>query len=139
MRCLIHLILVILVFAAVGCGRVGLAGEYRAEIRLMEGKQESTARGYSLAEVQARVAQDQRTLTLNSNGRFAFRSGSTLNEGKWRKEGDTLILRDDISNGNRLQPALQKDRRWRVGDNGEIISEGSYSYYNLAEVYTRTK
>ena len=119
----------------VGCGRARLAGDYRAEIRLMEGRQESTDRGYSLAEVQARAAQDQRSLTLESNGRYALRSGDIVNEGKWRVEDDALILRDDRQNGIAIQPALQKDRRWRLRAGGEILNDSSYSYYGYEEVY----
>ena len=120
-----------------GCGRARLAGAYRAEIRLMAGRQESAERGYSLAEVQARAAQDQRSLTLESNGRYALRSGDIVNEGKWRFEDDALILRDDRQNGIAIQSALQKDRRWLLRANGEIVNDSSYSYYGYEEVYVR--
>ena len=132
-------LLLALLLAVLGCGQARVAGTYRAEIRLVKGKQESTARGYSLAEVQARGAQLQRTLTLHSNGRYEWRSRDSLNEGNWRVEGNTLFLRDDTSSGVAILPVLQSDRRWRLGDNGEIINEGTYAYYNLEEVYTRAK
>jgi hypothetical protein len=133
------LILAFSVPAILGCAGSRLAGTYRAEIRLMEGREESAEPGYSLAEVQARTAQSQRTLTLHSNGRFEWRSGETVNEGKWRVEGNTLILRDDTSNGNAILPVLQDDRRWRLGPKGEIINPGAYSHYNLEEVCTRAE
>ncbi len=105
------------VLALAGCGR-GLEGSYRAEVRLVEGKEESGEPGYSLAEVEARLAEAPRMLVLRDDGRFEWRSGDTLNEGDWRAKGDTLILRDDVSNGVRVLPALQKDRRWRIGEGG---------------------
>jgi len=125
------------VVALTGCAGADLAGTYRADVRLIEGKRESSQPGYSLAEVRARLQKEPSTLTLQSNGRYQWQSSDFVNEGNWRTEGDTLILRDDISNSVRIQPALQKDRRWRIGESGEIINEGAYSYYNLEEFYTR--
>jgi hypothetical protein len=125
------------VVALTGCAGADLAGTYRADVRLIEGRQESTDPGYSLAEVRARLQKEPSTLTLQSNGRYRWQNGNFVNEGNWRVEGDALILRDDISNGVRVQPALQKDRRWRIGESGEIVNEGSYGYYNLEEVYVR--
>jgi hypothetical protein len=129
--------LVIMFTAVLGCAGRDLAGTYRADVRLMEGKQETGQPGYSLAEVRARLAEDRRSLVLHADGRYEWRSRDTVNEGNWKVEGDTLILRDDIQNGIRIQPALQKDRRWRVGEGGEIINEGTYSHYNIEEFYTR--
>lgn len=125
------------VVALTGCAGADLAGTYRADVCLIEGRQESSQPGYSLAEVRAKLRQQPRVLTLHTGGRYEWRSGDFTNEGDWRVEGDALILRDDISNGIRVQPALQKDRRWRIGESGEIVNEGSYGYYNLEEVYVR--
>jgi len=137
MRHLSVLLLAAIMIGLFGCAGVRLPGTYRADVRLVEGRQESTQPGYSLAEVRAKLRQHPRTLTLHSGGRYEWRSGDFTNEGDWRVEGDALILRDDISNGIRIQPALQKDRRWRIGESGEIVNEGSYGYYNLEEVYLR--
>jgi hypothetical protein len=123
--------------ALCGCGR-SLSGTYRAEVHLMEGKQESSEPGYTLADVQEKLRQEPRSLVLRAGGRYEWHTGGGgLNEGKWRVEDSMLILRDDTVNHINIQPALQKDRRWRIGDGGEIINEGSYSYYNLEVVYRR--
>ena len=119
-----------------GCG-MGLAGEYGAEVRLIEGKQESDSPGYTLAAVRERLAEAPRSLSLQRNGRYVLRSGDSANEGTWRVEGDTLVLHDDTSNGVAIQPALQIDREWPVRENGEIVRAGSYKVYNLEEVYVR--
>lgn len=114
-----------------------MVGEYRAEIRLKEGKEESKEPGYSLTEVRDRLAKEPRTLTLRADKRFVMRTGDRSNEGAWRVEGDTLILRDDTSNGVFIQEVLRKDRVFRIGPGGEIINEGVYSRYNLDEVFVR--
>jgi hypothetical protein len=119
----------------VGCAGANLAGTYRADVRLIEGKQESTDPGYSLAEVKAKLQQNPRTLAFNSDGRYRLQSAEFVEEGTWTVEDDLIVLRGDTSNGISIRPALQKDRRWRLGDNGEIVNEGAYGHYNLEEVY----
>lgn len=119
----------------VGCAGVDLAGTYRADVRLIEGKQESSDPGYSLAEVKAKLQQNPRTLALNAGGRYRLQSPDFVEEGTWKVEEGVLLLRGDTSNGIAIQPALQKDRRWRVTESGEIVNEGSYSHYNLEEFY----
>ena len=121
----------------IGCAGVNLAGAYHADVRLIEGRQESTDPGYSLAEVEAKLQQNPRTLTLNTNRRYRLQSADFVEEGTWKVEESVLLLRGDTSNGIAIQPALQKDRRWRLGDDGEIVNEGAYSHYNLEEVYLR--
>jgi len=121
----------------IGCAGANLAGTYRADVRLIEGSQESTDPGYSLAEVEAKLQQNPRTLTLNSDGRYRLQSADFVEAGTWKVEERVLLLRGDTSNGIAIQPALQKDRRWRLGDDGEIVNEGAYSHYNLEEVYLR--
>ena len=119
----------------IGCAGADLAGTYRADVRLIEGKQESTDPGYSLAEVEAKLQQNPRTLALGSDGRYRLQSAEFVEEGTWTVEDDSIVLRGDVSNGIAIRPALQQDRRWRLGDNGEIVNEGSYGHYNLEEVY----
>ena len=119
----------------IGCAGANLAGTYRADVRLIAGKQESTDPGYSLAEVKAKLQQNPRTLALNSDGRYRLQSAEFVEEGTWTVEDDIIVLRGDTSNGISIRPALQKDRRCRLADNGEIVNEGSYSYYNLEEFY----
>jgi len=119
----------------IGCAGIDLAGTYHADARLIEGKQESTDPGYSLAEVEAKLQQNPRTLTLNTNRRYRLQSADFVEEGTWKVEGSVLLLRGDTSNGIAIRPALQEDRRWRLGDNGEIVNEGGYGHYNLEEVY----
>lgn len=121
---------------AAGCG-IGLSGEYLAEVRLMQGKEESKEKGYSLGEVQARLEKEPRTLVLESGGRYIMRFGTGANEGDWRVEGDALILRDDIANGVRVQAPLRADRRLRIASNGEIIDDGMYGRYNIEMVFRR--
>ena len=118
-----------------GCAGLDLSGTYRADVRLIEGKAESTEPGYSLAEVKAKLEQNPRTLTLDTGGRYRLQSPDFVEEGTWKVEEGVLLLRGDTSNGIAIQPSLQKDRRWRVAESGEIVNEGSYGHYNLEEVY----
>lgn len=124
------------VFLVLGCGGK-MAGTYTADARLIEGKTETADPGYSLTEIRDRLSRENRTLTLQSNGRYIWNTGSAVLEGKWRVEGDTLILRDDISNGNRISSAMQDDRKWIVNVIGETIYSGAYRSYNIEEIYTR--
>ena len=119
----------------IGCAGADLSGTYRADVRLIEGRQESTEPGYSLAEVKAKLQQNPRTLALNSDGRYRLQSADFVEEGTWKVEESVLLLRGDTSNGIAIQPALQEDRRWRVTKSGEIVNEGAYGQYNLEEVY----
>lgn len=138
-RCRESVLVLCLTVAATSCGS-GWTGEYRAEVRVAPaaaGKSEVAEAGYTLAEVQARLAQEPRTLTLKRDGRYVMGFGDRSNEGAWRVEGNALILRDDISNGTPIVEALRLDRRLRLGDNGEIIDEGTYGRYNLELVYVR--
>ena len=125
----------VLVLAA-GCG-IRLSGEYTAEVRIMQGKEESKEKGYSLAEVQARLEKEPRTLVLEPGGRYIMRFGTGANEGDWRVEGDALILRDDIANGVRVQAPLRVDRRLRIASNGEIIDHRMYGHYTIEMVFRR--
>lgn len=121
-------------FTLIGCG-TSLAGTYTADVRLIQGKSESTEAGYSLDEVRTRVVGENCTLTLKGGRRFEWFTGDVLNEGTWRVEGDTLYLREDINDGRPIGAALQLDREWRIEENGDIIHAGSYSAYNLEVVY----
>ena len=129
-------VLVIVPVLFAGCGS-RLVGEYQAEVRLIEGKQESDSPGYTLAAVREKLAAEPRSLVLLSNGRYILRSGDATNEGTWRVEEDTLILHDDTSNGEAIVSALQMERKWPIRPNGEIVRAGSYTHYNLEEVYVR--
>lgn len=128
--------LVLSVGLLAGCGS-RMAGTYRGDARLMEGKAESTEQGYSLGEVRAKIVGENRNLVLEGNGRFVWNTGDVINEGTWRVEGGVLYIRDDINDGRRIGALLQKDRKWSIGANGEIIRTGSYNRYNLEEVYFR--
>ncbi len=127
------------VFLAAGCGGGGgrLAGEYHAEARVAPGREESRERGYSLAEMTAKLQATPQSLTLLPGGRYNWNTGSGINEGSWRVEGETIVLRDDISHGIRIQPPLQTDRQWRLGPGGEIINDSTFSRYNIEIVYRR--
>ena len=117
-----------------GCGS-RMAGTYRAEARQVAGKPESTQPGYTLADIRQKLRDDPRTLALLRNGRYSKDNG--VNEGTWRVEGDTLILHDDTSQGVHIQAALQLERKWPIGPNGEIISTSDYCAYNVELVYRR--
>lgn len=114
-----------------------LTGTYQANVRLVTGQSESLEPGYSFAEMKAKIQNKPRTLILHANGRYVWNTGSSKNEGRWRVEGGMLILRDDISNGIRIQPVLQSDRKWRIGPQGEFIDSGLYQRYNIEIVYCR--
>ncbi len=124
-------------FLAAGCGGGQLAGEYHAEARVMEGREQSRERGYSLDEMKAKLQASPQSIKLLPGGRYTWNTGSGVNEGAWRVEGETIILRDDISHGIRIQPALQNDRKWRLGPGGEIINDSTFSRYNIEIVYRR--
>jgi len=119
-----------------GCGSP-LAGTYKADARLLEGKSESTEPGYSLEEVRATILGENRSLIITNDGRFVWNTGDVINEGTWRTEGDTLFLREDINDGRPIGAALQQDREWKLGRKGEIIRAGYYNRYNLEVVYSR--
>ena len=123
--------------AAAGCGGGQPAGEYHAEARVAPGREESREPGYSLAEMTAKLQDAPQSLKLLPGGRYIWNTGSGVNEGAWRVEGQTIILRDDISRGIRILPALQTDRKWLLGPDGEIINDSTFSRYNIEIVYRR--
>jgi len=129
---------VVLLFAVAlaGCGR-DLAGTYHPDVRLQEGKQESSDPGYTLADVREKLRAEPRSIILKSDGRYEMRDADFVEMGNWRVKGDTLFLRGDVSNGVNIQPALQQDRTFHVSALGKIIDEGSYGHYNLELVYER--
>ena len=51
----------------VGCAGTDLAGTYRADVRLIEGKQESGDPGYSLAEVKAKLRTARRVRSMSGS------------------------------------------------------------------------
>jgi len=119
-----------------GCG-AGMVGDYRAEVRVREGEQESNEPGYTLAEVRAKLEKSPRLLTLHSDGRYMLRRGDSTNEGTWRVEEDTVILLDDTSNGVHIQEGLRREKRLQIEPNGDLVDKGTYGYYNLETVYAR--
>jgi hypothetical protein len=129
-------LILLCVLALLGCGR-DLAGTYDAGVRLQEGKQESTDAGYTLADVRAKLRAEPRSIVLKADGRYEMRNAEFVEMGAWRVEGDTLFLRGDISNGVHIQPALQKDRTFRLNAIDQIVDDGSYGHYQLELVYER--
>jgi len=125
-----YLIAMPLILALVGCGSQ-LAGTYVGDARLLEGKTESPEAGYSLNEIRAKITNEGHKLTLERNGRFSWNTGSALLEGTWRVEGNTLFIRDDTYDGRQIGSALQQDRVWKIGSDGELIYTGRYNQYNL--------
>lgn len=128
--------LAFLALLSAGCAS-GPGGEYHAEARLAEGREESALPGYSLAEMRERLEASPQSLVLNRGGRFIRRTVSGVDEGAWRVEGDRLVLREDTSRGIRIQPSLQVERNWRLGPGGEIVDEGTFRAYNIEIVYRR--
>ncbi len=127
----------IFLVAAAGCGVGKMGGEYHAEARVAPGREESREPGYSLAEMTAKLQAAPQSINLLPGGRYTWNTGSGVNEGSWRVEGKTIILRDDISRGIRIQPSLQTDLEWRLGPDGEIINDSTFSRYNIEIVYRR--
>ena len=113
------------------------AGTYYADARLIPGKQGSNEPGYTLADIQEKVAEGKRSLLLERGGRFTWNTGTAVNEGTWRIEGDTLYLREDKYNGTPIQAALRKDRVWRIDPDGSLVNEGAYSHYGVEVVYAK--
>ena len=68
----------VVVMAIVGCAGRSLAGTYHADVRLLDGKQESTQAGYTLADVEQKLRQEPRSLVLKGDGRFDLRFGSSI-------------------------------------------------------------
>ncbi len=124
------------VATAAGCGG-NLAGTYRGDARVMEGRQETETPGYTLDEIRKKIADDGRTLTLEPGGRFRWKSDNTTVEGEWRVEGNTLFALDDTANGETIQKGLRVEREFTLRDNGELIQGTSYNLYNLEEFYTK--
>jgi hypothetical protein len=121
----------------VGCGR-NLAGTYSADIRLAAGKTESTAKGYSLAEVKQKLQSTyRRELTLNGDGTYSEKFAGRTNRGDWTRSGDVLRLNDTDSNGVAILPALQKAKEYRLVDGGREIVTDEYSAYGLELVFTK--
>ena len=119
-----------------GCGNK-LTGVYKSDVRLMEGKQESTEQGCSLAETRTRHHERNETLTLESNGRFEMRYADGSYSGKWRVEGESVILRDDTYKGRLIGEALREDRSpMHVTKNGEFIKD-FLTHCNFELVYRR--
>jgi len=114
-----------------------LLGTYVADVRLMEGREESDTPGYSLAEIRQKVAEDQRTLTLMPAGRFRLESTHSWVEGDWHQEDDTIITVDDTGNGEPIRPGMRVTRKFTIGADGELIHGTSYNHYNLEEFYTK--
>jgi len=129
-------LVLLVVVALLGCGR-DLAGTYHPDVRLQQGKQESSEPGYTLTDVRAKLQAEPRTITLKPDRRYEMRNADFFEMGDWRVEGETLFLRADISNGVRIQPALQKDRTFQLSPLGKIIDDSSYGHYNLELVYER--
>ncbi|MBN1863904.1 MAG: hypothetical protein JW808_03285 [Victivallales bacterium] len=86
----------LLLALAVGCGSP-IVGEYHAEVRLAAGKNESRERGYSLDEMKAKLQAKPKSLKVLSNGRYTLNTGTAINEGAWRVEGEILIAPNGIS------------------------------------------
>lgn len=103
----------------------------------MSGHEESHEPGYSLTEIQDKVTERRPVLELDRSGRYVWSTGTSTNEGTWRVEDSTLILRDDVSNGNTIQPALRSDREWRIDSNGDFVSDSPYGYYGVEMVYSK--
>ncbi len=122
-----------LVLGYAGCG--GLSGTYVGDVRLMQGRTESSEPGYALEEYRAKIAAEGRTLSLSRNGRFTWNTGSVVLEGTWRIDGDRLIIRDDTYDGRRISAVMQEDRIWAIGAGGELVYTGRYNQYNLEAVY----
>lgn len=112
------------------------AGAYRADVRVMKGREPTNEPGYTLEEVRARVREENRTLHLKKNGRFVWNTGDAVNEGTWRVEGNTLYLLEDTYDGTPIQSALQREREWTINAAGEIV-RGGYTQYNLEEFFYR--
>ena len=89
--CSVAALVLLLAFVLAGCGRE-LAGTYHPEVRLQEGKQESTDPGYSLSDVRAKLQAEPRTIVLQADGHYEMRNADFVETGKWRVKGDTLFL-----------------------------------------------
>ena len=136
MRVTCSLIAGLMMTLTVGCGS-SLLGTYTADVRLMEGREESDRPGYSLAEVRETVGQDKRKLMLMPGGRFRLESANSWVEGDWHMDGNKIITVDDTGNGKPIVPGLRVTRKFTMGEQGELIHGTRYNYYNLEEFYTK--
>lgn len=119
----------------VGCGG-GLTGDYHAEVEEMT-PNVSRPKGYSLEEVRAKLAAEPEQIELKSGGRFVLRrKGATVWDGKWRVEGEQLLLRAEVVNGTAVLPQLQDDKRYKL-QSGALVDEGRYGAYGLRLVYRK--
>lgn len=127
----------LLLAASAGCGIGQPVGEYHAEVRVAAGLEESRERGYSLSEMKAKLDSAPQKLELRRGGRFIWHTGAGVNEGTWQIQGETIIIRDDISRGIRIHPSLQTDRIWRFEPGRVIVDDYTFSRYNIEIVYRR--
>lgn len=128
MRCLLPLIAVVLLSALlIGCGK-GTGGTYTAELQVLDATKQT--------QIQKRTEEllsEPESITLKGNGSFTFTRGSTtVWEGTWRSEGETLYLLATSVMGNPVSSGFQEEIAFSMPDANTIIDERSReSGYNL--------
>jgi hypothetical protein len=121
--------------ALMGCGS-SLSGSYAA-VAEANGTPSRVDPGYSVPEMNAKLAAEPRTIELGSDGKFKTTSGGkTVWEGKWWAEGSKVVLKTEVSGGNPLAASLQDEKSYEVKD-GVILDDSTYSAYALRLAYKK--
>jgi hypothetical protein len=110
------LAIVVVALALWGCTASGPVGVFTASIEPIPGGDVGT-----IKVAEDRLAAEPEGLTVRADGTFTtMRGGKIVWEGKWRTEGDRLILRATKTNGVDVLPQLQADKSLEMRKDGSI-------------------
>lgn len=113
------LVVLLSLLVSVGCGSSALSGNYSASLELLAA--EPTA-AYNI--MVPKIAAEPETLELKGDGTFITKRGAqTIWEGKWRADGEKLVLRATSTMGNAVQASLQSDVNFILKKNGTIVDD----------------
>ncbi len=113
------LVVLLSYIVSVGCGSSALAGNYSASLELLA--EEPTA-AYNI--MVPKIAAEPETLELKGDGTFITKRGAqTIWEGKWRPDGEKLVLRATSTMGNAVQASLQSDVNFILKKDGTIVDD----------------
>lgn len=104
----------LLIVTIAGCGKIGLAGTYQAEIRLS-----GTVAKEKAEQLQSEPPQ---MINLDNGGTFTTTRGTqTVWKGRWKVEANKLLLRAEEVNGVAVSSNLQADVAFEIHKDGSIV------------------
>ena len=139
MKTLPTLCLGIATLIIVGCGQ-SFSGNYTVEVRLVEG--ESETEKYPLQATREKHAKyGEKTLALNSGGRYVLNTGNRIHEGDWWvADNNRIAIRCDTQGGQRMAKGLiseDADSYYHIRANGDLSRVYNNSESNLEVVFTK--